>query len=159
MEGLVAGTNRFDPNRCQFYNPVSLDLQALLPEVPLGFERPVEATDDPICQALDVNLYLCIDFWAPRWKLGTVLDEAINGFLAEVSNEVNGFLEGHAVVTHHDYDHVMCVGFGLFTVVREDILENVGSEKQSRVYNLLYSLTLDQVTKSFVASSKFWIIG
>jgi len=95
----------------------------------------MEATDNPVCQALDVSLYLYIDFWAPGWNAGTVVHEAVDRFLAEISNEVYSFLEGHAVVMHHDHDHVMRVGFGLFTVVREYILENVESEEQSKAYN------------------------
>jgi hypothetical protein len=96
----------------------------------------MEAADHPACQALDVNLYLPINLWAPRWKSGTVLGEAVNGFLAEVSNEVCSLLGVHTVVMHHDRNHVVRVPFGLFTVVRVEILENTGSKKQSKAYNL-----------------------
>ena len=88
----------------------------------------METTDDPVRQTLDISLNLCIDFWAPRRDAGPVLVEAVDGFLTEVSNEVYGFLEGHPMVTHHDHDHVVRVTFGLFAVIREDILEKVGSE-------------------------------
>jgi len=95
----------------------------------------VETTDNPVRQTLDVNLNLCIDFWPPRWKASPVLVEAVDGFLAEVSDEVYGFLEGRPVVTHHDHDHVVGVAFGLFAVVREDILQNTGSEDRERDNN------------------------
>ena len=63
------------------------------------------------------------------------------------------------MVMHHDHDHVALVAFGLFAVVREEVLENVGSENWKKVNNLVRLLTFDQVTKSFVASSKLWMIG
>ena len=77
----------------------------------------METTGDPVCQALDVDLNLCIDFRTPRWKAGPVLGEAVNGSLTELSDEVYGFLEGHPVMVHHDCNNVMCVAFGLFTIV------------------------------------------
>ena len=130
--GVRRSHRLLDPDGCQLHDPAVLNLAPLLSKVSLGIKRPVETTYNPVRQSLDVNLNLCIDFWAPRWKASPVLGEAVDGFLTEVSDEVYGFLEGNSVVTHHDHDHVVCVAFGLFAVVREDILEKVGSEDQER---------------------------
>ena len=77
----------------------------------------METTNHPVRQTLDVNLNLCIDFWAPRWEAGPVLDEAVDGFLAKVSDKVYRFLEGHPVVVQHYCNNVMCMAFSLFTIV------------------------------------------
>lgn len=97
----------------------------------------MEATDNPVRQTLDVNLNLRIDFWAPRRKTSPVLGETVDRFLAEVSDEVYGFLEGHPVVAHHDHDHVVRVAFGLFAIVRKDILENIEGENRKKVNKLV----------------------
>ena len=123
----------WDPNRCQFHDPALFDLRPFLSKIPLGIKGPVEATDDPVRQTLDINLDLRIDFRTPRWKASPVLGEAVDGFLAEVPNEVYGLLEGHPMVTHHDHDHVVRIAFGLFTIVGEDILEGVRSENRRKV--------------------------
>jgi len=118
----------------------------------------VETTHNPIRQTLDISLSLCIDFRAPRWEAGPVLIEAVDGFLTEVSNEVYGFLEGHPMVAHHGRDHVVCVAFGLFTIIREEILEIVENENQRKLNKLVQILTFDHVTTSFAVSSKLWMI-
>ena len=119
----------------------------------------METTDDPVRQALDINLNLGIDLWAPRRKASLVLGETVDGLLAEISDEVYSFLEGHSVVVHHDRNHVVCVAFGLFAVVREEVLEKVDGENWETVGNPVWILTFDQETKSFAASSKLWMIG
>lgn len=63
------------------------------------------------------------------------------------------------MVMHHDHNHVVRVDFGLLAIVREDILEDVWGEDRRKVNSLVGMLTFDQVTKSFVASSKLWMIG
>ena len=94
----------------------------------------MEATDYPVRQTLDVNLDLRIDLRIPRWKASPILGEAVDGLLAEVTNEVYGFLEGHPMTMHHDRDHVVRItAFGLFTIVGEDILEGIRSENRMKV--------------------------
>ena len=88
----------------------------------------METAGNTVRQTLDVNLNLCIDSWTPRRKASPLLGETVDGFLTEVSNEVYGLLEGHPVVTDQDHNYVVRVAFGLFTIVRKKILENIESE-------------------------------
>ena len=119
----------------------------------------MDATNDPVRQTLDVDLDLRIDFRTPRWKASPILGEAIDGFLAEITNKIYGCLEVHSMVTHHDrYDVVRIIAFGLFTIVGEDILEGVRSENYRKVDHSDQIQTFDQATRSFTAPSKLWMI-
>ena len=131
--GIRWGRRLWDPDGCQLHDSAFLNLPPLLSKVPLGIKRPVEAAGNTVRQTLDVNLNLCIDFWTPGWKASPDLDETIDRFLTEVSNEIHGLLEAHLVVTYHGHDYVVLVAFGLFTIVREEVLENVESENWRKV--------------------------
>lgn len=101
------------------------DLLTVLAEVTLGFEAPVQRTDDPVLQSLDVKLDLSVDLFV--LKVGDTLgvgDEGVNSVLAELSNHVNRFLEVHPVMLHENRDKVVSiVPTSLLDVVGEDVLK------------------------------------
>jgi hypothetical protein len=97
----------------------------VLTEITFGFETPVQATDNPILQSLDVELDLPVNLLVPEVRdLLDVGDEYIDGLLAKFSDLVNCLLEVHAFMLHEDRDEVVgIVTASLFDVVREDVLK------------------------------------
>ena len=102
-----------------------LDLLTILAEVTLGFKTPVQGTNDPILQSLDVKPDLLVDPLIS--KVGDTLDvgdEGVNSILAKFSNHVNRLLEVHPMMLHENRDEVMgVVTSGLFNIVGEDVLK------------------------------------
>ena len=45
-----------------------------------------------------------------------------------MADKVYGLPEGHPMAVHHNHNHVVHIAFGLFTIVREEVLENVEIE-------------------------------
>ena len=48
--------------------------------------------------------------------------ESVDGTLAVATDDVDRILEANALFVHEDIDHIVCVSFGLFLVVRKDVL-------------------------------------
>lgn len=71
----------------------------------------MEASNDPIRQAVDVNADLAIYLGAPRRQIRSLFDKSINGLFAKSPNEIDSRLEVKALLLHDDNDHVVSVAF------------------------------------------------
>jgi hypothetical protein len=48
--------------------------------------------------------------------------EPVDGAFAVVADDVDSILQAEPLLVHDDVDHVVCVPFGLFDVVRKDVI-------------------------------------
>ena len=101
---------------------MDFDIRRFLPEIPLGFEAPVEKASDPVLQAFDINGDEGIQVFPERRNELPAFFEPFDEGLALFGDVVHGFLDSHPVKFHEDNDHVPSLSAGLFNIVRCDIL-------------------------------------
>jgi hypothetical protein len=92
----------------------------------------MQATHDPISEPINVDLNLLIYLRAPTWQAFSLSNESIDRTLAHIADVVHRGLEVQTTMLHKDYNHIVSVSLGLFTIVGEDVLssfyERGGSE-------------------------------
>jgi hypothetical protein len=103
-----------------------LDLKSSLAKVPLSFEAPVgdlshvihgnqaqklpmQTSNDPIRQSVDVDLNLLVDHTAPAGEKCPVCIEPVNGLFAHLTHKINGSLNRESVLMHHNCYHIVRV--------------------------------------------------
>ena len=69
----------------------------------------MKASDDPVREALDVNVDLAVDLRTPRGKIRPIFNEPINGLFAKLSHEVDCGLQIEIFLHHDNNDHVVGV--------------------------------------------------
>lgn len=89
----------------------------------------MQATNNPVCEAVDIGGDILVNLSAPRRKVAPVAVEAVDGILAKNTNEIDSSLEVDALLVHDYHDHIVCVTLRLFNVVREDILKQEEERK------------------------------
>jgi hypothetical protein len=77
----------------------------------------MQAAHDPISKPINVDLNLLIYLRSPAWETLSLSNESIDRALAHVADIVHRGLKVQTAVLHKDYDHIVCVPLGLFTVV------------------------------------------
>ena len=84
---------------------------AIRAEVARRLEAPVEGTDHPVLEALDVLGDVAVDgaTLVEGWKACLGVEEAAHGLGAHVADEVDGLLERETHRLHGDDDHVVRV--------------------------------------------------
>src|SRR6267142_1932587 len=104
-------------------DPSRLHRSAVIAEVSLRHEAPMQTADHPLLQASHVQLDVPVDTVSPRGNSLLVLDECIHGLLAHFTDAVYGLLKAEPIMYHDDADNVMRVAASLFYIVRENILK------------------------------------
>lgn len=98
----------------------------------------MQATHDPISKPINVDLNLFVYLRTPAWQTFSLSNESIDRTLAHVADVVHRGLEIQTAVLHKDYDHIVCVSLGLFTIIGEDVLsffyERGGSDRLGGAY-------------------------
>ena len=94
----------------------------------------MQAAHDPISKPINVDPDLLVYLRAPAWQAFSLSNESIDRTLAHVANVVHRGLEVQTAVLHKDYNHIVRVSLGLFTIIGEDVLllvyERGGSDHQ-----------------------------
>jgi hypothetical protein len=92
-------------------------------KIPLRLERPMKGANNPVRQAVNIDGYFAVNFWAPRGQSCSVFVEAVNRLFAHIPDEVDCCLKVDTFLMHDNGNHVMGITFGLLDVVRKDVLD------------------------------------
>ena len=87
---------------------------------------------DPTCESVDVYADVRVDGGSPRRQVSPVVYEPVDGAFAVLADDVDGILQVQSLFVHDDVDHVVRVPFGLFDVVRKDVLVIFYSREQDK---------------------------
>jgi len=98
-------------------NPSRLNPSALIAEVSLRHEAPVQRTGEPILHALHIQLDVPVDAVPPGWDSLLILDERIDTLLAHLANPIYGLLKAEPFMCHQNVHQVMRLAARLFDIV------------------------------------------
>jgi hypothetical protein len=86
----------------------------------------MQCTDDQVLHSLNVDSYLPINLFSPRGENRTVIFEALDGILTQLTRVVDSTLQVKTLLAHEDSNYIgICVMARLLFVVGEDILSAV----------------------------------
>ena len=112
---------------------------------------------------MHVALHHFVNFGTPRRDDFAILDKVVDGLPAELANEVDCALQGVAVISHEDDDHIVGVAARLFDIVRKDILQ-IDKYKSSAICQLTnmnnnpaYIRPGHQIVRTLVECFDHWI--